>query len=130
MMKETIEFAKRLNPRRAQFSLLTPYPGSKTYEMLKDRLLTTDWGLFSGLHPVIDMDHLSASEMRSIQIAAYWSFYARPRKAIENLSYVRRALPSATGFLAARALARVAAAGYHPVAQSWKYIAGAQRLLG
>jgi anaerobic magnesium-protoporphyrin IX monomethyl ester cyclase len=130
MMKETIEFAKRLNPRRAQFSLLTPYPGSKTYEKLKDRLLTNDWGLYSGLHPVIRMDHVSPNEMRSIQIAAYSSFYARPRKAFENLSYVRRALPSATGFLAARALASVAAAGYHPVAKAWKYIAGAHRLLG
>jgi anaerobic magnesium-protoporphyrin IX monomethyl ester cyclase len=107
-MRETIDFAKRLNPRRAQFSVLTPYPGSKTYESVKDRLLTTDWSMYSGLHPVIEMTHVTPDELRRIQIAAYSSFYGRPRKAIQNMSYVWRTLPSALGFLARRALASTA----------------------
>jgi anaerobic magnesium-protoporphyrin IX monomethyl ester cyclase len=129
MMMETIEFAKRLNPRRAQFSVLTPYPGSKTYERMEDRLLTRDWSLYSGLEPIIDMDHVTPEEMRKIQIAAYSSFYGRPRKAIQNLSYVRRALPSAVGFLTLWSLAFLAGIGYYPIAQVRRGLAGAYRLI-
>jgi anaerobic magnesium-protoporphyrin IX monomethyl ester cyclase len=130
MMRETIDFAIRLDPRRAQFSLLTPYPGSRTYEQVKNRLLTTDWSRYSGLNPVIKMDYLTADEMRSIQIAAYWSFYMRPGKAIQNMSYVWRALPSASAFLAQRALGRAAGLRSYPVVYARKCISGAARLLG
>ncbi len=129
MMNETIEFAKRLDPRRAQFSLLTPYPGSKTYEKVKDRLLTNDWGKFSGLHPTIALDHVTPEELRKIQIAAYSRFYMRPGKVIENLSYVWRTLPSAVWFLAGRALASTASLGSYPIVHAKKGLAGVQRLL-
>ncbi len=129
MMRETIDFAKRLDPRRAQFSVLTPYPGSKTYEIFGDRLLTRDWSLYSGLSPIIRMDHVTPEEMRKIQIAAYSSFYGRPKKAIQNMSYVWRALPSAVGFLTLRGLASLAGLRYYPIMGVRKCLAGAQRLL-
>jgi radical SAM superfamily enzyme YgiQ (UPF0313 family) len=88
MMRETVEFAKRLNPRRAQFSMLTPYPGTKLYQDAKDRLLTTDWNLYSGMHPTMELDHVSPKRLRHIHISAYVSFYGRPRKAMENLSCI------------------------------------------
>jgi anaerobic magnesium-protoporphyrin IX monomethyl ester cyclase len=93
MMRQTIDFAKRLNPRRAQFSLLTPYPGTRLYENVKDRLLHKNWGLYSGLHPTIDLDHVTPEELRKIQIEAYLSFYGRPGKAVENMSYIWRVFP-------------------------------------
>lgn len=130
MMMDTIEFAKRLDPRRAQFSVLTPYPGSKTYERMETRLLTRDWSLYDGLNPVIAMDHVSPEEMRRIQIAAYSSFYGRPKKAIQNLSYVRRTLPSAAGFLSLWALTSAASVGSYPIAQAKKCLTGALRFLG
>lgn len=130
MMMETIDFAKRLDPRRAQFSLLTPYPGSKTFERVKDRLLTHDWGMYSGLHPVIEMDHVTPDELVRIQIAAYRSFYMRPRKAIQNISYVWRTFPSALGFLGRRALISVAGLRSYPIEYYKKCFYGVQRLLG
>jgi anaerobic magnesium-protoporphyrin IX monomethyl ester cyclase len=130
MMRDTINFAKRLDPRRAQFSILTPYPGSKTYETVKDRLLTRDWGMYTGLHPIISMDHVTPDELRRIHISAYTSFYLRPRKAIQNMSYVWRTLPSASEFVARKALASTAALGSYPVAHARKGLAGALRLLG
>jgi anaerobic magnesium-protoporphyrin IX monomethyl ester cyclase len=93
MMRETIDFAKRLDPRRAQFSLLTPYPGTRLYENVKNRLLHKTWGLYSGLHPTIDLDDVTPDELRKIQIEAYWSFYGRPGKAMENMSYIWRVFP-------------------------------------
>jgi len=130
MMKDTIGFAKCLDPRRAQFSLLTPYPGSKTYERLKNQLLTRNWSKYSGLEPVINTEHVTPDELVRIQIAAYSSFYGRPRKAIQNLSYVRRTLPSALGFLAGWALSSTADLGSYPIVYARKCLAGAQKLLG
>ena len=129
-MRETIDFAKRLDPRRAQFSLLTPYPGSKTYENVKHRLLTKDWSMYSGLQPVIDMDHVTPKEMRRIQIAAYSSFYLRPRKMIQNMSYAWRTFPSTVGFFSRRALSSTASLVSYPAVYAKKCLAGAQRLLG
>jgi len=129
-MRDTINFAKHLNPRRAQFSILTPYPGSKTCESVKDRLLTKDYAKYTGLHPIINMDHVTPDELRRIHIGAYTSFYLRPKKAIENMSYVWRTIPSASGFLARRALASIAHFVYYPIVQAKKGLSGAQRLLG
>ncbi|MGD8627756.1 MAG: radical SAM protein [bacterium] len=115
MMKDTISFAKRLDPRRAQFSLLTPYPGSALYARLEKRLITKDWSLYSGLDPTMQLDHVTPDQLRAIQIKAYASFYGRPRKAAQNLSYVRRTLPHAAAFLVGRALALAAGLAYRHV---------------
>jgi len=39
----------------AQFSLLTPYPGTEEFERAKedDLLLTEDWSKYTGLEPVV-----------------------------------------------------------------------------
>jgi anaerobic magnesium-protoporphyrin IX monomethyl ester cyclase len=104
MMRQTIEYAKRLNPRRAQFSILTPYPGTRLHRAVKDRLLDKKWSLYSGMHPVIRLDHVSPEELRSIHISAYRSFYARPAKAVENASYIFRILTGLAWFFGRKAL--------------------------
>ena len=87
MIKETIRFAKELNPNRAQFTILTPYPGTKIYEMVKDRLLMKGWETYTCLHPVIELDHVSPEGLRRLLFIAYFSFYARPRILLKNISY-------------------------------------------
>jgi hypothetical protein len=86
--------------------------------------------MYSGLQPVIDMDHVTPEELRKIQIAAYTSFYLRPRKAIQNMSYVWRTFPSAVGFFSRRTLTSTVGLGSYPVVYARKCLAGAQRLLG
>lgn len=130
MMRETIDFAKRLNPRRAQFSLLTPYPGTRLYESTKHRLLTEDWGLYSGLHPTIALDHVSPEELRKMQIEAYSSFYGRPGKAIENMSYICRIFPSLSKHLAISMLSGKAELVSRSLAYAKDHFAGIHRLLG
>ena len=102
MMKETINFAKRLNPHTAQFSVLTPYPGTKLYEMVKDRLLTKNWGIYTGSHPVIKLDHVSPEALRMLFIMAYSSFYLRPGKLVENMPYVCKIVPNILKLLASK----------------------------
>jgi len=47
-MLDMVRFAKRLNPDYVQFTVATPYPGSKLYEIVKEggRLLVNDWELY------------------------------------------------------------------------------------
>jgi len=46
--RETLEFLDRNRIGSAQFNVLTPYPGTRTYRQLKDenRLLTEDWKFY------------------------------------------------------------------------------------
>jgi len=89
MMKETIKFAKLLNPIRVQFAILTPFPGTKLYKRVKDRLLTKNWEVYSGLNPTIKLDHISPKGLRRLWIMAYFSFYGRLGKIVENMPHFR-----------------------------------------
>jgi anaerobic magnesium-protoporphyrin IX monomethyl ester cyclase len=129
MMKQTIRFAKRLDPRRAQISLLTPYPGTKLYEDMKDRLLTTDWSLYSGMNPTMQLDHVSPEELRRIQVEAYASFYGRPKKAIENMSYICRILPRVSRYLVPWLLAPPSRLAMHPIRFAGRRLAALHRFI-
>ena len=130
MMRETIRFAKRLNPRRAQFSILTPYPGSRLYDRAKDRLLTRNWSRYSGMHPTMALDHLSPWQLRAMHASAYSSFYGRPAKAIENMGYIFRTLPALSGKLSLKAMETPANLAVYPVLCAWKWLVGVQRPMG
>lgn len=80
-IKETITFAKNINPDVAKFHILKPYPGTKVYEeFLKDNLIL-DYNFNNyGLHtpPVHRLKNLSADQILYWQKRAYRSFYLRP----------------------------------------------------
>ena len=94
MIKQTISLAKLLNPARAQFSILTPYPGTRLYEEVKDRLLTRNWDIYTGVHPTIKLRHLSPEELGRLLIMAYLSFYGRPKKAFECMPSLYKVIPN------------------------------------
>lgn len=94
MIEETIELAKRLNPVRAQFSILTPYPGTKLYEKVKDRLLPGKWDRYSGGNATMRLDHLSHKKLKRLLILSYFRFYVRPVKLVQNISYFLKAIAS------------------------------------
>jgi anaerobic magnesium-protoporphyrin IX monomethyl ester cyclase len=102
MMKETIKFAKWLDPSTAQFTILTPYPGTKLYERVKDRPLSENWEIYTCLHPTIKLDHVSPEELRKLFIMAYFSFYGRPGKFVENKAYFYEMFLSALRPLASK----------------------------
>lgn len=128
MMRQTIRFARRLNPRRAQFSVLTPYPGSKLYTDVQDRLLTRNWELYSGMHPTMRLDHISSAGMRGIQFEAYSTFYLRPSKAVENVSYIFKGVPGLSGQLALKFMLTPAArVTTYAMLGAWRWFAGPPR---
>ncbi|RMF67633.1 MAG: radical SAM protein [Calditrichaeota bacterium] len=79
-IEETIEYVKSLNPGTAQFSILTPYPGTETWHELEGRLITRDWNLYDGMHAVFRPDHLTPERMEKLCRKAYRSFYLQPKR--------------------------------------------------
>ncbi|MBI4639088.1 MAG: radical SAM protein [Candidatus Tectomicrobia bacterium] len=80
-IKETIEFARRLNPDLATFGIATPHPGTEFYRYMKEHgyLITDDWSQFDPMKkPVFSYPDLSSEEIYEAMQAAYTSFYLRP----------------------------------------------------
>jgi anaerobic magnesium-protoporphyrin IX monomethyl ester cyclase len=90
MIENTIRFAKKLNPEDAQFSILTPYPGTRLYDEVTDRLLTRNWDLFDGAHAVVQNRYLSTAQIQRLFVKAYLSFYLRLKKARKIIRYIAR----------------------------------------
>jgi radical SAM superfamily enzyme YgiQ (UPF0313 family) len=77
----SIEFAIRSGIDYAQFTAMTPYPGTEVYEFAKaNRLLETeDWSKYTTIKPVMRTFEMTAEEIRSLVSTAYRKFYLRPK---------------------------------------------------
>jgi radical SAM superfamily enzyme YgiQ (UPF0313 family) len=86
-IKETIKFAKSLNLDYAQFSILTPYPGTPIFDYAKKHgmLLTEDWSKYTATEPIVKIEGVSEKEIKALFQKAYITFYLRPRIVMEWL---------------------------------------------
>jgi anaerobic magnesium-protoporphyrin IX monomethyl ester cyclase len=86
---DTIRFSKRLDTNVAQFSILTPYPGTAIYEQVKDRIIKwrSPWSFFDMQHLVFRHDHLSFIRMEWLLLKAHLLYYTRSKKAIQDMWY-------------------------------------------
>ena len=65
----TIDLAMELMPESLQFTLATPFPGSKLYDQLVEegKIRTTDFSQYDGFHTaVVSTDELSSSDLEDI----------------------------------------------------------------
>lgn len=76
----TIEYAKKLNTTVAQFSIATPFPGTKHFDDLKSKglLLTEDFEEYTQYTPVFKHDTLSAKQIERLKSTAFRKYYFRP----------------------------------------------------
>lgn len=93
-IKRTMEFAKSLPLDYAQFSVLTPYPGTDVYEMSKRHegieLLSDDWGAFKRYDkPIIKIGRLTPDRLETLHGVAYQEFYMRPSYLFKRLFSTR-----------------------------------------
>jgi anaerobic magnesium-protoporphyrin IX monomethyl ester cyclase len=88
-MQRTIDFAIELDPMIANFSMMTPYPGTVVYEQVKQggRFLVHDWEdyVFFDTKARYEMGDLTAELVEEMYRKAYRQFYWRPK-------YVARAM--------------------------------------
>ena len=76
-MRKTLDFSKLLNTFTAQFCVLTPFPGTPTYNQLKEKLLTNDFTKFDEYTPVVKIDGASEKEIAKLRDEAFSSYYLR-----------------------------------------------------
>ena len=85
-INETIEFAKSLELYHANFNIMTPYPGTETYDMaargdglrFKEKDGAKDWrGYRRWGKSIIETDDLTANDLESYQVKAQTEFYSQ-----------------------------------------------------
>ena len=89
-MERTIRFACELDPLIANFSMMTPYPGTMVYEMVKQNghFLMEDWDdyvFFEG-RARFEMGDLTAELVERKWRQAYRRFYLRPHRIMRTLT--------------------------------------------
>ena len=80
----TIKTARSLDTEVAQFTILTPYPGTPLFSKLKGRLRHKKWRMYDGMHLVFRHSKVSYVTMQLLLLWAYISYYARGWKAIKG----------------------------------------------
>lgn len=87
-IKDTIDFAIRLNPDVAKFHILKPFPGSEVYKEFLERGLLLDYNYdHFGIHtpPVHRLETLSPGDLLEWHKLAYRRFYLRPTVIVKQL---------------------------------------------
>ena len=88
-MKKTIAFAKKLNPEHVHFTIASPFPGTRLYNLVKkDGKLLRDWANFAGLFDGtanFQLGELTPELMEKMWRKAYRSFYLRPGFIIKKI---------------------------------------------
>ena len=85
-VRETIDFAKKLNVDTVSFYLASPYPGTEFYNTAKregyfrDGLEWKDFSLIiSNAHPTLNLPNLSSKQIARWQKRAYREYYLNPK---------------------------------------------------
>jgi anaerobic magnesium-protoporphyrin IX monomethyl ester cyclase len=87
---ETIRFAKLLDTNIAQFSILTPYPGTALHEELKERIWHRHWPFYDSQHLVFRHNHLSFMRMEWLLFKANFLYYTRSKKAMQEVWHLAK----------------------------------------
>lgn len=90
-IKQTIRFAKKLDPDYVQFYCAIPFPGTPLYHLAKKKgwLVTQKWSDFEINRAILETPLLSRKELENMRKRAYLSFYLRPRYLLKNLRKVK-----------------------------------------
>lgn len=91
MAKKTIDFAIELEPEYAQFSITTPYPGTKLYETAKQSgKLRDDFSKYNMWEVVyVPEGYIDEKQIVAIEKLAMRKFYFRFRFIFEKIKRVR-----------------------------------------
>jgi radical SAM superfamily enzyme YgiQ (UPF0313 family) len=88
-MDRTIKFACEVDPLIANFSMMTPYPGTKVWEIAKrqGRLLLDDWEdyVFFDGRARYELGEMTAEMVERKWKEAYRRFYLRPHRILQTL---------------------------------------------
>ncbi len=97
IIRQNIKFARRLKLNYASFNIYVPYPGTESFEILKNqkRILTQDWSKYdqSLNELVFKHDSLNSMQIQKLIKRAYRKFYLSPgfifRRFIKDIKHPR-----------------------------------------
>ncbi|MBL7069185.1 MAG: radical SAM protein [Candidatus Omnitrophica bacterium] len=86
-INKTIDYALELDPASIQFSIITPFPGTKLFDDLvrSGRILTEDWSLYDGHYRcVFQPEDISPLELVEAKHFAYrrWADFKRRKRGL------------------------------------------------
>jgi len=94
-IQKTIDFAKKVNPHIANFSVVVPLPQTELYDIIKrDGTMTGNHGSTTGFfsdHVGFEIGAVNEAFIQKYVSVAYKSFYMRPSKIIDILLSIRSA---------------------------------------
>ncbi|MBD3259802.1 radical SAM protein [Candidatus Woesearchaeota archaeon] len=87
-MQKTVDFCNETGIEVPQFSILTPFPGTKLFNDLvaQGRLLTKNWSLFDGWHVVFKPKKLSAYELQEHSIDAFRQVWKNSKRLLRQIT--------------------------------------------
>lgn len=89
-VRDTIDFAKELDPDIAKFHITIPLPGTELFELWKKEgvIKTEDWDKY-GIHAseVSELPSISSEKLKEFNRQAYKEFYMRPKYFVR---YIKR----------------------------------------
>lgn len=95
-IRQTLKFAKKLNPDFVHITITTPFPATAIYQKgLEDGIIKTDFWRDFALNPTPDFqpeyfeENLTSSELIELLNYAYKSFYTRPTYILKELRQVK-----------------------------------------
>lgn len=95
-IKATVDLAVKLNTSRISVGIMTPYPGTKIYEMAKRgeggyRLLTKNWSKYDKYGgKALELEGLSLRELEKWQRKILLHFYLRNLRILDFVRFVMR----------------------------------------
>lgn len=87
----TLSMLQKLRIDAADFTILTPFPGTALFNQLKEegRILTTDWQQYTMFNPVFKPKHMTPEQLQQGVYSLYQRFYS-PKNTMYRLA---RTLP-------------------------------------
>jgi len=72
VFRDTVAFIKEKHILNPYFSVLTPYPGTKVYEKVKDRIFDPKWSHYGAIYSVYKPERMSCEDVTA---GTYWASY-------------------------------------------------------
>jgi anaerobic magnesium-protoporphyrin IX monomethyl ester cyclase len=91
-IRATIAYAQALETSYAQFTLNTPYVGTAYYEVMRPKLIETQWERYDIYTPTFEHAHLTKEELLELKEEAYRRYYFRPSWISRHLMHAARSL--------------------------------------
>jgi len=86
-VRNTIKFSKKVRVKLAQFTIATPYPGTRLWDLAKANNLikTMNWRKYTTLNPVMKLQNFTDETIFKWLGKAYMNFYLRPFYLLQDL---------------------------------------------